>query len=159
MDKQKFTEQLFLVKLYRHSKALFTVAVLYILCILAGCFFSHEEFPVFLFGMYSMKEPEQVEYETYSITVGGQKVIYDDLFDAQREVITSPLYHLVSNTDSATATNTHVLKLSKWLFSYIADMRLIENNTMQIQKIVCRYNSAGKPIVVKSEPIINYSSE
>lgn len=154
MQKEKLLEQLYLVKLYRHSIMLFATVVFYILCVLAGCAFSHEEFPVFLFGMYSMKETEQTEYETYSITAGGQEVVYDNLFDAQREVITSPLYHLAANT-----SHQNVSQLSKWLFAYIADMRLVENNTMQIQKITCRYNSSGKPVVMRKETIINFSSE
>jgi hypothetical protein len=154
MLNEKYIEQLFLVKLYRHSKMLFAIAAIYIMCLLLGCAFSHEEFPVFLFGMYSMKEPEQTEYETYSITAGGQEVVYDNLFDAQREVITSPLYHLAAN-----ASHQNVSQLSKWLFAYIADMRLVENNTMQIQKITCCYNSSGIPVVLRKETIINYSSE
>ena len=144
----------YLHKVFKHNKLMGSLVLLYILASVMGAAFRHEEFPVFLYGMYSMKEAPQATYTSYKINVNGQTIDYSRLLDPQREVILSPLFHLVDQKNT-TANQT---QLTRWLFAYIADMRLVENNTMQIDELTCSYQPNGEPVVLSTKNIIQYNA-
>jgi hypothetical protein len=85
-------ETLFLYKVYRHSKKLFYLFLLFtvvtIFCNLAG----FEMTPFYVWGMYSAKEKEVAEYPVYKITADGKLIDYSSgYFPANRFFLTSPL--------------------------------------------------------------------
>lgn len=147
-------DKLYLVKLFKSDKLLFAIVALYIMGILYGIARSREEFPFLLYGMYSLKEAPQDAYTTYEVQIAGQKVDYDHLWDSQGEMIKGPLLHyaaLTAGRDSVTDA-----QFTRWLFSYAADMRLIEQNTMQVYRLTAAYNANGIPSVTNRQLLFNY---
>ncbi|MGN6604805.1 MAG: hypothetical protein ACTHK8_20275, partial [Ginsengibacter sp.] len=85
-------ERLFLYKVYRHSKKLFFIFLLFtvvtIFCNLTG----FEITPFYVWGMYSEKEKPISEYQVYKITADGKQIDYSSgYFPANRFFLTSPL--------------------------------------------------------------------
>ena len=147
-------EKLYLVKLFKHDKLLFGIVALYLLGILYGVARSREQFPFLLYGMYSLKEEPKASYTTYDIQIAGQQVDYDHLWDSQGEMIKAPLLHYASLTAGRDSISNG--QFMRWLFSYAADMRLIEQNTMQVYRLTASYNANGIPSVTNRELIFSY---
>lgn len=147
-------DKLYLVKLFKTDKLLFGLVTLYLLGILYGVARSREEFPFLLYGMYSLKQEPKTAYTAYEVEIAGHPVDYDHVWDSQGEMIQGPLRHyaaLTSGRDSATD-----LRFKRWLFTYAADMRMIEENVMQVFRITATYNASGIPSVTNRELIFNY---
>ena len=155
----------FLVQLYKGDKKLFALVSIFVAGTLFCIFncntflFSKrcEEFPFLLYGMYSLKEPPQATYTTYSIFIGGEEVNYSKLKDSQRELLTSPLIHSVTLVDSTAKNNAELQKLREWLFRYSVDMRGLQSNKMEVYKLTCAYNEVGLPHVMKKELLYVYA--
>jgi len=141
---------MYLVKLYKHSKILFTIITLYIAGVLYYAAHQREEFPFLLYGMYSLKEVGQPQYVTYAIKVNGEELDYQILPDAKRELITSPVYQ-VAGSDST----SDVQKIKAWLSKYLADRKQYKSE-IEISRVVCSYGPNGKPYVLSKQPITFY---
>jgi hypothetical protein len=156
MEKQ---ESFFLLRLFRIDKVLFAAVCLYITGVLYHALKQREEFPFFLYGMYSLKVPPQPNYYTYSITIGGQEIKYAKLRDAQKELIESSLEHAVPMMQAGTLSKDDELKFKRWLMNYCLDMRMPGDNTMNVYRLSCSYNAAGQIAVDKRELIYTYAGE
>jgi len=146
----------FLFRVFEKDKLLFGVIALYMLGVSYYMLRQREEFPFFLYGMYSLKEKPQETYSTYSINVDDQEIKYGKLRDAQRELITSTLDNavplLVEHKLSAADEN----KFKSWLMKYCLDMRLTSDSKMDIFKLTCNYDAAGQVKVLKKELVYSY---
>jgi hypothetical protein len=159
----------FLYGVYEKDKLLFTFFSLFIL---GQIFFTYkhvENTPFFHFGMYSAIHQPHDSYTVYNITVDKTPVRSTDFFDSQREIV----YNTISTydglkqmgfKDSLDKVITHRLSGSKaeyaravllnnagmdtpyqkWLFSYIADMRMVKTPTMEVSKQHVAYLPDGK---------------
>jgi hypothetical protein len=142
---------MYLVKLYKHSKILFTIITLYIAGVLYYAAHQREEFPFLLYGMYSLKETGQNEYVTYQVKVNGVELDYHSLPDAERELITSPLYQVAGNDSTG-----DVQKIKAWLGRYLARKKQ-GTSQIDINRIVCTYGTNGSPFVLSNKPIAEYA--
>lgn len=144
-------------RVYKADKALFAVLSMYVFVLLCAAALRHEEFPFFLFGMYSQKEYPQQEYVTYTIEVDGKEINYQDYPDAKRELITVPLSHAIAAKENYEMDVNGLVKLQAWLYDYL-DLRE-KGGKMVINKLRCKYNEAGRPVVLTKEPIAIYGSK
>ncbi len=149
----------FLFKLFRADKILFAVIAFYILAVLYYVSRQREEFPFFLYGMYSLKEPPQQNYYTYSITIGDQEIKYSKLRDAQRELITSTMEHAIPLIDSGKMSKADELKIKNWWMDYCSDLRLLGENKMNVYRLTCHYDEQGKISIVKKDLVYTYATE
>ncbi len=162
---------MFLYKVYQKDKILFAVFTLFIL---GQIFFTYkhvENTPFFHYGMYSSLYSAQPSYTVYNITVDKQSVRSNDFPDYQREVVYNTLscydglkqmnYHdsldrVISKRFSGGTANrfrTALLNTAqmdtpyqKWLFHYIADMRMVSTPVIQVSKRQVSYQPDGSLI-------------
>jgi hypothetical protein len=149
----------FLYRVLQRDKLLFTVFILFLL---GQAFFTYKQIentPFFHFGMYSAVHTPQRSYTVYSITVDTARVRSLDFADNQREVVynTIGLYDglkqmhfndtlgkVISHRFSgAMAERLRAALLNnaamdtpyqKWLFQYIADMRMVKTPVIEVTK-------------------------
>ena len=133
----------FLFKVYREFKLLFVVVIVFMVGTLWFALKSREEFPFLLFGMYSLKEEAQEEYIAYSIVVDDNEIVYKNMNDAQRELVSTALSNTVAIKNPLSNTG-----FANWLKRYTAD-----NKPMEIYKLTCLYLLNGKPQIKKRELI------
>lgn len=133
----------FLFRVYREFKLLFVVAIIFIVGTLWFALKSREEFPFLLFGMYSLKEEAQEEYIAYSIMVDGSEIVYKNMYDPQRELVSTTLSNTVAVNGLLSNTS-----FTNWLKGYTAG-----GNPMEIYKLTCTYLPDGKPQITKRELI------
>jgi hypothetical protein len=104
-------ERLFLYKVYRHSKKLFFIFLLFtvvtIFCNLTG----FEITPFYVWGMYSAKEKAIAEYPVYKITADGKPIDYSSgYFPANRFFLNSPLDYYSDISKNGTDPLKHFLQ-------------------------------------------------
>lgn len=145
--------------MWKADKRLFALIAIYITGLAWFALRQHEEFPFLLYGMYSLKEKPQDTYIAYAIKVDGKEVRYTTLWDLQKEMIVSPLTHAIPLYESGKISEHEMKQLYAWLFRYMADMRMVEDNTMTIEKLTCRYAPNGSAEVINRETVINYVAE
>lgn len=148
-----------LYKLWQTDKKLFVVVILFITGTGWFALRQHEEFPFLLYGMYSLKEEPKETYTSYSIRIDGKEVRYTATWDLEKEMITSPLLHAVSDFETGKLSREQMQQLYAWQFRYIADMRMIEDNTLKIDKLTCTYNTDGSVQIVKRAAIADYAAD
>ena len=149
-------KETWLMKIWIVDRRLFVVILLYLVGLIVCAFKQREEFPFLLYGMYSLKEEPKETYTTFAIKVDGREVQTTNLWDLQSEMITSPLFHAISDNENGNLSNERMQQLYVWLFRYIADMRFVEDNTIVIEKLTCLYNSDGTVWVMSREPLTSY---
>lgn len=135
---------MYLFHLFKEFKLLFVVVLVMIMGTLWFALKSHEEFPFMLFGMYSLREEPQQEYIAYSIIVNGKEMVYQNLPDAQRELVATSLANAASLNTNPLANTGFV----NWLGSYAA-----KGEPIEIYKLSCLYTAEGKPQITKRELI------
>ena len=149
----------FLYRLFKADKLLFAAISLYILGVLYYTRWQREEFPFFLYGMYSLKELPQQTYTAYAIELDSQQVKYSKLRDAQRELINSTLTQVVPMIDSGRIKEQDLALYKSWLMNYTADMRLLGDNKMHVYKLTCNYDEHGHAGILKKELVYTYGEE
>ena len=158
----------FLYQVFEKDKTLFAV---FMLLIIGQVFFTYkhvENTPFFHFGMYSaMHHPHQT-YTVYNIAVSENPVRSLDFHDSQREMV----YNTIATSDglkqlgfkdsldkviskrlsghraeyarSVLLNNAKMdTPYQKWLFQYIADMRMIKTPLLEVSKQHVSYNPDG----------------
>lgn len=153
-----FLNNTWLYRLWQTDRKLFAVIVLYLTGIAWFALRQQEEFPFLLYGMYSLKEESKETYTTYAIHIDGKEVRYTDMWDLEKEMITAPLLHAVSYFEAGKLSKEQMQTLYAWLFRYIADMRMIEDNTLKVEKLTCTYDAEGRVQILKREPITYYAA-
>lgn len=149
----------FLYQVFEKDKILFIVFVLFIIGQIFFTYKQVENTPFFHFGMYSAIHNPHDSYTVYNITVDKTPVKSLDFPDSQREIV----YNTISAydglkqmgfKDSLDKVITHRFKgqradyartvllnsgkmdtpYQKWLFGYIADMRMVKTPTIEVSK-------------------------
>ncbi len=149
-------EQLYLFRLFSYSKTAFVLLILFAGITLYQSLKSREEFPFLLYGMYSLPEKKKDLHTTYEIVIDGKQVIYSDLWDTQRELIQSPLYAYASLITEGKLTEQQLRQYKSWMYRYCADMRMTENNVMQVYQLDCVYSADGKPEIKQRKLLFTY---
>lgn len=149
-------EQLYLFRLFAYSKTAFLCLMLYIAATLYHALKSREDFPFLLYGMYSLPEKKKDLHTVYEIVIDGKQVIYSDLWDTQRELIQSPLYAYALLLENGQLAEEQMRQFKSWLYRYCTDMRMTDNNVMQVYQLVCTYNTDGKPEVTQRKLLFTY---
>jgi hypothetical protein len=151
------------------DKALFAFFVLFILGQLFFTYKQVENTPFFHFGMYSASHEPQKSYTVYSITVDTTKVRSLDFADSQREIVYNTiatydglkqrqwqdsLDRVISKRlsgDRAEYARKVLLNHAKmdtpyqrWLFAYIADMRMVKIPTIEVRSQQVAYQPDGR---------------
>jgi len=146
-------------RMWQTDRKLFVVISVYLVGLLWYAANRREEFPFLLYGMYSMKEYPQTEYSSYIIKVAGKDVPYTRLWDTQKEMIVSPLWHAMDLYGNNELDSKKLTELQQWLFRYIADMRFVEDNTLQVYKTTCFYDEAGNLKVKTTTKVMEYDAD
>lgn len=146
----------FLYRLFRKDKLLFAVITIYMAGVLYHAIKQREEFPFFLYGMYSLKENPQKAYIAYSINVDDQEIKYARLRDSQRELISSTLSNAVPLLQEGKLSKVDENKFKLWLMNYCLDMRMPSDSKMDVYKLSCDYDSAGQIKVLNKELVYSY---
>ncbi len=149
----------YLAKLYADFRSLFVLVILLIAGTVFQALKSREEFPFLLYGMYSLPENPKSDYVAYSIVLEGKEVVYASLWDAQRELIQSPLSHWVPLLDSPSLSAINAENYKAWLLRYASDMRMTEENKMEVYQLTCAYNAAGLPTVKDRKLLFTYLAD
>jgi hypothetical protein len=152
----EFLKNTFLFRLFRQDKLLFAVIAMYMLGIFYYVLRQREEFPFFLYGMYSLKEKPQDSYIAYSIKIDETEIKYSKLRDSQRELITSTLGNAVPLLEEGKLSAGDVSRFKNWLMNYCMDMRMTSDSKMDVFKLSCNYDSAGQIKVLKRELVYSY---
>ena len=152
----EFLKNTFLFRLFRQDKLMFSVIIIYMACVFYHILKQREEFPFFLYGMYSLIEKPQDTYVAYSIKVDDTEIKYSKLRDSQRELITSTLGNAVPLLEEGKLSPEEVSRFKNWLMNYCMDMRMISDSKMDVFKLSCNYDSAGQIIVLKKELVYSY---
>ena len=163
----------FLHQLYQKDRPVF---VLILLFIIGQTFFTYkhvENTPFFHFGMYSSIHQPHQTYTVYNISVSENPVRSLDFHDSQRELV----YNTIASYDglkqlgfkdsldkviskrlsgpNASYARSVLLNnaqmdtpYQKWLFQYIADMRMIKTPLLEVSKQNVRYRPDGSVMVI-----------
>lgn len=169
----------FLYRVFEKDKFLFTFFVLFIL---GQIFFTYkhvENTPFFHFGMYSAIHHPHESYTVYNITVDKTTVKSLDFPDSQREVVYNTIsaydglkqLHFKDSLDKViskrlsghTADYARTVLLNnaqmdtpyqKWLFGYIADMRMVKTPTIEVSKQHMAYQPDGSLRAIDTAQIL-----
>ena len=161
-------QRTFLYRVLQKDKVLFGCFALFILCQLFFTFKGVENTPFFHYGMYSAPHGAQATYPVYRIIIDTTTVHSGNFFDAQREIVYNTLagYDGLKRQDfkdsldkvishrfsGSTAEHLRAALLNsptmdtpyqKWLFSYIADMRMIETPRLGVMREDVAYQPDG----------------
>lgn len=103
---KKLISRLFLYKVYKFNKKLFTFFVTFAGLTMMGNLTGNEVTPFFVWGMYSEKEAPPTDYEIFRITVNNKIVDYTTGYlPSNRFFLQSPLiyYTMMKNGEDPTA--------------------------------------------------------
>lgn len=161
-------QRTFLYRVLQKDKAFFALFVLFILGQFLFTYKGVENTPFFHYGMYSAPHKAQESYTIYAMAIDTTRILSGSFFDPQRVVVYNTLatYDDLKQHDfkdsldkvishrfsGATARKLRAALLNsskmdtpyqKWLFSYIADMRMIETPHFGVAKLNAVYNPDG----------------
>lgn len=163
----------FLYRVFERDKTLFALFVLFIL---GQVFFTYkqvENTPFFHYGLYSAMHHAHESYTVYNITIDKNPVKSRDFPDGQREVVynTIALYdrlkqlgfkdpldkviskrlsgHSAEYARSVLLNNAKMdTAYQKWLFQYIADMRMVKTPVIEVGKRQVSYRPDGGVVAI-----------
>ena len=169
----------FLYRVFEKDKLLFTVFVSFILGQLFFTYKSVENTPFFHFGMYSALHRPHEAYTVYNITVDKTPVKSLDFPDSQREIVYNTIaaydgLKQMGFKDSLGNVISHRLSgrraeyarsvllnnakmdtpYQKWLFAYIADMRMVKTPILELSKQHVTYGPDGSLSSIDSPQIL-----
>jgi hypothetical protein len=158
----------FLFRVFKKDKLLFIVFTIFILCQIFFTWKQVENTPFFLFGMYSAVHEPHKSYTVYDIEIDQKRVKSHDFHDHQREVVYNTIatydgLRQMGFRDSLDKVISHRLSgptadllrqrllnsakmdtpYQRWLFSYIADMRMVKTPTIEVRKTQVAYQTDG----------------
>ena len=172
-------QKTFLSRVFEKDKTLFVVFMLFIVC---QSFFTYkhiENTPFFHYGMYSAIHHTQQIYTVYNILIDNKPIRSLDFTDGQREMVynTIAYYDGLKQLDFKDSLNKVISKrlsghraeyartrllnnsqmdtpYQKWLFQYIADMRLVKTPIIEVSKQKVSYKSDGSIAVKDSVQVL-----
>jgi len=180
--------RLFLSTVLQNDKPLFVAIVLFIAGQIYFTNKGVETFPFLHYGMYSAPAKKSDSLEVVRLIIDKQPVKISSLPDAQKafvessfnlykglqqnsnydrieKVVRQRFYNKLSSEKynivlTAIANDsTAIAKYPKWLFQYLADMRLVQNATMQASVVQVRYNSNFYLDSIGGKQIFYYAAE
>ncbi len=179
---------IFLLDVLQKDKPLFMVFVLFIAGQIFFTYKGVETFPFLHYGMYSAAVAKPDTLEVTQLKVDSRTVAVTSLPDAQKSFVESSfnLYKsmLQNNHYDSTEkvvrkrfkarlsdenyavvlsaiTNDSVAgsKYPKWLFRYLADMRLVQNANMEARVVKVRYSNDFSLNTISSTQVFYYAAE
>ena len=162
----------FLHQVFHKDKPLFVLLILFILGQLFFTYKHVENTPFFHFGMYSALHHPHETYTVYNIAVSENPVRSLDFHDSQREMVynTIATYDGLKQLGFRDSLDKFISKrmsgqradyarsvllnnasmdtpYQKWLFQYIADMRMIKTPLLEVSKQLVSYKPDGSIIL------------
>lgn len=163
----------FLSRVFEKDKLLFSFFVLFIFGQLFFTYKQVETTPFLNYGMYSAIHHPQKSYTVYNIMIDKSPVKSLDFLDGQRVVVYNtialydelkrqgfkdPLDKVISKrltgqrAEYARAVLLNNAKMDtayqKWLFQYIADMRMVKNPVIEVSKLQVAYKANGSIVSI-----------
>ena len=161
-------QQSFLYRVYKIDKPFFYFFLIFLIVQFFLTLLRLELTPFFHFGMYSTMHPANQHYTVYSIRVDTTPVRSLDFYDYQREMVygtISTYDELKENkfhdpldkfiTKALRGNNANIARslllntvqmdspYQKWLFRYMADMRMVHTPVITVSKLSVRYLPNG----------------
>ena len=169
----------FLFRVFDRDKPLFVVFILFILCQIFFTYKHIENTPFFHYGIYSAIHHPKNNYTVYNILIDNKPIRSLDFIDGQREMV----YNTIASYDGlkqfdfndsldkviskrlsghhAEYARTKLLNnaqmdtpYQKWLFQYIADMRLVKTPVIEVSKQQVSYKPDGSIAVKDSAHLL-----
>lgn len=179
---------LFLVKLWRNDKRLLFTALIFISGQTFFTYKGVETFPFLHWGMYSAPIKAQDTFSVVSFKIDKEQIRISDLTDGQKRMVEGSFnwYHklLLNHYFDSTALVIHqrffdklsderyksvvatltndssaVAAYPKWLFQYLADMRLVQNANMEARVIRVKYNKKYQLDTINSYQAFYYAAQ
>lgn len=163
-----FLKKTFLYRVYQTDRLLFGGFVLFLIGQLFFTYKGVETFPFLHYGMYSEVAKPKSTYTAYQIIIDGAEVKSGNFYDPQREIVynsiagydrlkaakfNDTLVKVIDNRFSgALAARAKAALLNspqmdtpyqRWLFQYIADMRLVKDPDIDINAQPFNYDAEG----------------
>ena len=157
-------KKLFLYKVYRHSKKLFYLFMVFAIFTLIGNAAGFEITPFYVWGMYSEREIKPASYQIYKVTINDKRLDYSTgYFAANRFFLLSPLSYYESLKESGdpmfTSLKERLGKKYNFLEPYIFSF---ENSSQSINEFPVWYKkyleqTTGEKIQNLKVDILNVS--
>lgn len=176
----------YLAKLRNEDMLLFILVLFFILGQLFFTIKGVETFPFLNYGMYSAPIENQDSITIYRLNLCGQNISISKLTDCQKDIvynticqydllrqsqikenIESIIDHRFKNKCSVATLQLIKSRLlnnkqsfedyPKWLLHYLADMRLVNNATLEIQKCALQYDTKGNIHITSAQTLISYA--
>jgi hypothetical protein len=180
--------KIFLLDVLQKDKLLFVVFILFVIGQVFFTYKGVETFPFLHYGMYSAPVAKPDTLEVTELKVDSRRVAISSLPDAQKSFVESSFnwYNEMlqnNNNDTtekvvrqrfkgrlseakysavlSTITNDSaaIIKYPKWLFQYIADMRLVQNANMEARTMKVQYKKDFSLDTISSTQVFYYASE
>jgi len=149
-------ENTYFIQLLRTDKLLFVLIAVYVLGLGYFALRQREEFPFLLYGMYSLKVEQQPQsISTIELIIANDTLPLSTLRDPQRELLATTLGHAVQ----CEPDSLQLRALQAWIFRYVADMRMVASNKMQVHRLSASVDEGGNIGSVKREIIFDYEME
>lgn len=181
----KILKKTFFADLFQTDKTLFFLVILFVAGQFFFTWKGVETFPFLHWGMYSGKAQQADETEIIQLNIDHQPICVSCLPDVQGAIVQGTFNWFVSlqqnNFIDTTAKvfskrfkgklpdnayeffysriindSLKAQQYPKWLLQYLADMRLVENPTIQGKKLTVRYNPNAYLDTVKSKELFYY---
>ncbi len=180
--------KIFLWDVLQKDKLLFAVFLVFIIGQIFFTYKGVETFPFLHYGMYSAKVLKPDTLEVTELKVDNRIIAIASLPDAQKSFVESSFNWYKgmlqnNNYDSTekvvrqrfkgklsdknysavlsaiTNDSVAIKKYPKWLFQYIADMRLVQNANMEANAVKVRYSNDFKLDTISSKQVFYYAAE
>jgi len=178
----------FLLDVWQKDKPLYVVFLVFIIGQIFLTYKGVETFPFLHYGMYSATVTKPDTIEVTELKVDSRGVAISSLPDAQKAFVESSFNWYkgllqnnhydstekvvqqrfkgrlsdakYSNVLSAiTNDGVEISKYPKWLFQYIADMRLVQNANMEARAVKVHYRNDFKLDTISSTQVFYYAAE
>ena len=179
---------LFLVQLWRNDKWLFIVALFFVSGQAFFTYKGVETFPFLHWGMYSapVTLPDTCSVVSFKIDkepiriselADGQKMMVEGSFnwykklrqqhnfDSTAVVVKSRFYGKITDSNyqkvlaGLTNDSSAIAAYPKWLFQYLADMRLVQDANMEARIVQVRYNQNFQLDTIVSHQAFYYAAQ
>ena len=174
-------KQNYFLELWRKDRLVFLLIIFFVSAQLFFTVMGVETFPFVHWGMYSEIQHPKNDFTVYKVIAGNESVKLSGMIDCKKSLVTHSLEkydELVSSSfrekeeavisKRATLTgnenflrskilndSVQVKKYPLWLLQYLADMRLLQQPKIEIQKMNVRYEN-GNFITDTTENVIGF---
>jgi len=180
--------KIFLLDVLQKDKLLFVVFILFVIGQVFFTYKGVETFPFLHYGMYSTPVAKPDTLEVTELKVDSRGVAISSLPDAQKAFVESSFnwYKSILQNNyydstekvvrqrfkgrlqeakyatvlsAITNDSAAITKYPKWLFQYIADMRLVQNANMEASTMKVQYKKDFSLDTISSTQVFYYAAE